>query len=285
MECALKKRREEVGLSIETAANATKIKKSFLSAIEDEDFARLPANVYTKGYIRQYAQFLDVPAEEIVAAYEQFIREKGKGPGKEAEAGDLIEKQLVTASRVPSLNLSKRALLVVTFLISLVGVYLALPPQREVPPTVEPPKAEVTQAAPAEQSPASPAQEGPLPAAVEDRRSESHTLRIVATDKVWVQVVIDGNEKREALLHPGDKVTYEAEESLVLKIGNAGGVVLTYNGRELEPPGTKGEVVRLSFPDSGILHNRQTVQESLGEGIVPSSEASPHESPARSSGQ
>ncbi len=285
MEHALKKKREELGLTIETAASATRIKKSYLRAIEDEDFAKLPSNVYTRGYIRQYAQFLNLPADGIVAAYEQFIGEEGKAAGKEAGAGDLVAKRPVSVVRVPSLSLSKRALLVVTFLISLVGVYLALPRQKEAPPIAEIPKAEVTQAAPAEQSPSSPVQEGPLPVAVEDRRSESHTLRIVATDKVWVQVIIDGNEKREALLHAGDKVTYEAEESLVLKIGNAGGVVLTYNGRELEPPGTKGEVVRLSFPDSGILHNRQAVQESLGEGIIPSSEASPPESPPRSSGQ
>jgi transcriptional regulator with XRE-family HTH domain len=280
MASVLKQRREDVGYDIETVAQATKIKTSYLRAIEQGDFGKLPVNVYTKGYIRQYAQFLGVPAEGIVEAYEAYLgTRKADTEDVRLKAELRTEEQPRFLRRGASLHLSKRALLAVTILISLVGVYLAMPHKKEAPRLAEPPKPEAP-AAVTDQPPAPSFQETATSNMPEPRHTAKHSLQIVATDKVWLQVIIDEGEKREMLLQPGEKVKYEAQESLVLKVGNAGGVLLKYNERELEPLGNKGEVVHLSFPESGILQNPQAPSGSLGGRIIPSSEASHRDSPA-----
>jgi cytoskeletal protein RodZ len=280
MAATLKQRREELGHTIESVAQATKIKSSYLRAIEEADFGKLPINVYTKGYMRQYAQFLGLRPEGIVEAYEAYLTaSKARPEDVPLRRERPAEEQSKVVHRSASLHLSKRALLVVTILIALMGVYLALPHRREVPRPAEPPKREVpVPAVVTDQPPATPPQEVLVPDTPEPRQTARHALQIVATDVVWLQVIIDGGEKREMILQPGEKVKYEAHDSLVLKVGNAGGVLLKYNEKDLEHLGNKGEVVRLSFPETGILQNPQAPTGSVGGRIVPPSEASHRDS-------
>ena len=63
--------REEHGPSIEELARVTRVAPRFLEALEREDFAALPAPVFTKGYIRAYCQALGVPADEALARYRE----------------------------------------------------------------------------------------------------------------------------------------------------------------------------------------------------------------------
>jgi hypothetical protein len=73
-------------------------------------------------------------------------------------------------------------------------------------------------------------------------------LILTATEKAWIQVILDGKEKKEALMQPGDSLTYEAMRSISGIIGNAGGVKVKYNGRLL-PSGKRGEVFYLNLPE------------------------------------
>jgi cytoskeleton protein RodZ len=61
--------RAERGLSIEEMARVTRVASRYLEALEREDFAALPAAVFTKGYIRAYCQALGVPVDEALSRY------------------------------------------------------------------------------------------------------------------------------------------------------------------------------------------------------------------------
>jgi transcriptional regulator with XRE-family HTH domain len=63
--------REARGLSITDASTATRILPRYLQAIEAGDVASLPGDVYARGFIRNYAQLLGLPAEEMIALYRQ----------------------------------------------------------------------------------------------------------------------------------------------------------------------------------------------------------------------
>ncbi|MCM2324070.1 MAG: helix-turn-helix domain-containing protein [Oligoflexia bacterium] len=65
----LKRVREVRNVSIEELAGTTKISKTYLQAIEDENFARLPAAVYVRGFVSQMARSLKLPQEKVAAAY------------------------------------------------------------------------------------------------------------------------------------------------------------------------------------------------------------------------
>ena len=66
---ALRLQREAMGVTMEQAAEDTRIRTKFLQAIESGDYQSLPGTVYTKGFLRNYAEYLNLDAEEMLALY------------------------------------------------------------------------------------------------------------------------------------------------------------------------------------------------------------------------
>jgi curved DNA-binding protein CbpA len=65
----LKKIREAYKISIEELSNTTKITKTYLHAIEADNFSKLPAPVYVRGFITQIAKVLKLVPERVVPVY------------------------------------------------------------------------------------------------------------------------------------------------------------------------------------------------------------------------
>src|SRR3954451_21174875 len=65
----LRREREIRGISLKEISDATKISKRFLEAIERNDHKTLPAPVFTRGFVREYARYLGLNAEEMVSRY------------------------------------------------------------------------------------------------------------------------------------------------------------------------------------------------------------------------
>lgn len=61
--------REMRRISIEEMASITKINKSYILALEEENYEKLPAVVFVRGFITQVAKTLRLPADKVVAAY------------------------------------------------------------------------------------------------------------------------------------------------------------------------------------------------------------------------
>ena len=66
---ALRQQREHMGVTMQQAAEDTRIREKFLQAIESGDYQSLPGSVYTKGFLRNYAQYLNLDPEEMLALY------------------------------------------------------------------------------------------------------------------------------------------------------------------------------------------------------------------------
>lgn len=66
---ALRQKREQMGVTMQQAAEDTRIREKFLQAIESGDYQSLPGAVYTKGFLRNYAGYLNFDAEEMLALY------------------------------------------------------------------------------------------------------------------------------------------------------------------------------------------------------------------------
>ncbi|HEX9496210.1 MAG TPA: RodZ domain-containing protein [Candidatus Limnocylindria bacterium] len=66
---ALRQQREQMGVTLEQATEDTRIRGKFLQAIESGDYQSLPGTVYTKGFLRNYAGYLNLDPEEMVALY------------------------------------------------------------------------------------------------------------------------------------------------------------------------------------------------------------------------
>lgn len=323
----LRERRLELGKDINEIAEVTRIKGAYLRSIEEEEYDKLPVEVYTRGYIKEYADFLGIPPSEALDPYERYLEERGKRKEKDTlhekslayklakENSDKLEPLPVLeevstrkqpAEETEAFEKGKRSLKIlwiIPLLIAAAGVYFyhtlqlgappaqapmpQLPPVEQAPPvpppapegagqqgteTALPPQASSGTAAqpaapPAAKSPA-PAEKETKPApqkdsagapaeekaaAVKEKSAvpkKKHSLEIVATDKTWIKMVIDSGETKEVLLNPGDRVSFAANESFALTIGNAAGIKLKYDGKVIEHLGEEGEVVRITLPAS-----------------------------------
>lgn len=77
---------------------------------------------------------------------------------------------------------------------------------------------------------------------------ESHKLIITAVEECWVHSNADKTDTRQFSLKKGDTFALTFNKTLELKLGNAGGVRLRYDGEDLPPPGTSGQVRTINFP-------------------------------------
>lgn len=65
----LKKVRTATQVSIEEMSEITKVSKTYINAIEEENFERLPAGVYVRGFVVQIAKVLKLPSEKVASAF------------------------------------------------------------------------------------------------------------------------------------------------------------------------------------------------------------------------
>ncbi|MDP1759019.1 MAG: helix-turn-helix transcriptional regulator, partial [Thermodesulfovibrionales bacterium] len=60
----------------------TKIRKQYFEDIEREKFSSLPAEVYLRGYIMEYARYLSLDPEKVandyIGRYRTAMKDKGK---------------------------------------------------------------------------------------------------------------------------------------------------------------------------------------------------------------
>ena len=73
----LREQRVTKGLTVEEVSKATKIRASYLLAIEKGEYQKLPASTYIQGFVRNYAKYLNLKEEEVLAIFRrEFDEEK-----------------------------------------------------------------------------------------------------------------------------------------------------------------------------------------------------------------
>lgn len=82
---------------------------------------------------------------------------------------------------------------------------------------------------------------------------EGVTLAIAVIERTWLQVTVDGQEQPGELLEAGEERTWEAQEAIYFICGNAGGVEVTVNGKELGTLGGRAEVVDRTWTPQGEI--------------------------------
>ena len=75
----LSEKRKDLGLSLEEIEKETKIRRKYLEAIEKNDFAVIAESTIVKGFIRNYAQALELEVSSVLAVFRRDFRENQKG--------------------------------------------------------------------------------------------------------------------------------------------------------------------------------------------------------------
>src|SRR3954453_7913424 len=69
---ALRHARASKGVTLTEAERAIRIPRKYLRALEDEDFAALPEGVYSRGIVRNYAQYLHLDPDDAISYFDEL---------------------------------------------------------------------------------------------------------------------------------------------------------------------------------------------------------------------
>lgn len=237
---ALRKARVSKGISLEKASSDLKIRATYLNALEEERFDQFPADVYTMGYLRAYAQYLGLEAGPLIEEFKKINAQRLQGPFLTVTPPPIHEnskvqgslqrlREVVLKSCVPMIGLLLSALLLF-FIFKTTTIKESLKEEAKIPLPVftSPPTAQES-------------------LTVTSPLINEHILKITATELTWL--LIEAEEgTRDITMRPGETVQYKSKKGFKLTIGNAGGIRLILNEKDLGPLGKSGEVKILTLP-------------------------------------
>jgi cytoskeletal protein RodZ len=223
-------------VSLRQIANSTRISVMSLEALERSDLARLPGGIFTKAFIRAYAQEVGLDPERTI---QDFIAELPPDAATAAAHPAAIEDGEKLDSDRKAVATALRLALVSLPIIGLVIYYGT----HRTPARSTEPHARAADAAVAQQPPSDAAGAAlGAPAAV-PVRAAGFSMEIAPRARCWVSVNTDGEQVFSGLMNAGDTRVVHAKEQIALSVGDAGAFVYTLNGRAGKTLGAPGEVV------------------------------------------
>ena len=229
----LKHEREAQGKTVEDVARATKLSRLILEALEGDHFSVLPAAVYVKGHLRTYARFLGMNEDAVVDKYLRFTQQQEH---EELDEWDAVELELHEEKR----RMGRRWVWVavaVAVVVALICWYAASQHRGTSEPETETSTGSDTDTSAVVVEPV-------REAVVDDTMIEWHKLElvVVARDRTWLRVSVDGEPEADLTLARGDQRQWEADEFFELDVGTGENLELYLGGELL---GTAGSGPRL----------------------------------------
>jgi uncharacterized protein DUF4115/helix-turn-helix protein len=225
----LRRARQRRHIQLEDAAFETRIPKRFLEALEtNAPLNTYPAPVYGRAFLREYAQFLGVDPEPLVASF-RGMEPPGEVPLK------LVKEAVPAPARWPARVLLVLSICVVAGL-AVLGVLAGRASIEGIPSVATPPTHPVAT---------------PPPASVPTTPPPAQPVRGIQTvlhftDRCWLQVVVDGRTVFTGTVLSGQSRSFHAGATLLVTLGNAGGARLYVNGKAV-PTGQVGQVVHVNM--------------------------------------
>jgi cytoskeleton protein RodZ len=246
-----KARREAKGLSLEQIANETRISTRFLEAIERDDFQVLPGGIFSRGFVRAFAEVLGMDPEKAVADFERI--------------SNYHEPVVLEALRVSAPQPSTRNLILYPIaagvLVLVIAIFYFVTRERPVTVSPDAPKSTVapaeTAALPPAAAPAAvepPPPPPPTPAPQEATPPKvALTLAVEVKEPTWVKITTDGTSAVAGeILQPGTTRSYTAQNSIYISVGNAAGLSLKINDQPVRPLGRSGQVRSITITPENI---------------------------------
>jgi cytoskeletal protein RodZ len=244
----LKRERENRKISLREVSKHIRVREQFLMAVEEDRHDLLPTFTYVKGFLSAYAKYLGLDPNEIILRYETDTKGETvihpEGPPK---------KRILWRSKYLWMM---GGVIIVGFVILYLLLFPSQPPMEPVAPK---PEAMKTMKTMKTIPPAPPPSVSEKPAVSEEKEM---ILHIKAVERTWVAVQIDGQPVREATFWPGETYTYRAAKQIQLVLGNAGGLEMTFNGKQLEKIGESGQVFDVTFTAQGVEAKRREMPNS-----------------------
>jgi cytoskeleton protein RodZ len=277
----LRTERENKGLSLERISEITRLRVHFLEALENEEWEKLPARVFVKGFIRSYAQTVGFDAEEAISLFDRT-----------APLKEIVPKPLIGSEKS-----KKKVKYIVPSIVGVIilAVILVLTWERYIPKNsiisqekseeeqeVSVPVQEDTKEPEVEENKSLPLEETGEgiepeimdeetmveggekevpPPSIEVEETESldsdepvtpdikkYSLTGIISMRTYVRIYVDDNPPKEYIFQPGSRPQWTADKGFDVLVGNAAGIEFDFNGEIITDIGGFGKVKRLNFP-------------------------------------
>lgn len=270
----LRQRREVLSLTLEEIEHHTRMRAQFMESLEKGKFDELPSPVQTRGMLSNYASFLDLDVDDLLLQFAEALqaRHRERHPEKPARRRgqpNIPEnlprlRSIIAGDMIFGIGM---VLLLVIFSIWGISRVIALQSEQQTEVQAEATGPSISEALigtpvetvlsevtliPAEDTPIPDLPEGtveiPTPAL-----NVSVQVNIVANERTFLRVVVDGEEVFNGRTIPGNAYPFEAEQSIELLAGNGAALRVVYNQRDMGLLGGFGQIASFIYTADEIL--------------------------------
>ena len=232
--------RKSAGLSIDDLSESTNIRSALLREIESNNFVNCGGETYARGHLRNLALKLGVDPQVFLTAFEVEQMQVDRS------MRDLLVENNVMKKPEEARKVSWKVLATISvaslFIVGLAQIIISNTASVDIPEPIASSSATPSESASAT-SGATPTEQATI--------STGTGVELVITAaraKSWIFVSdASGRTLFSGQLSEGATRTFSTDVSLNVKVGNAGGVDLTVNGKKVDSIGTDGEVVSVSY--------------------------------------
>jgi len=233
--------RKSAGLSIEDLSASTNIRSSLLREMESDSFSNCGGETYARGHIRNIATKLGVDPLIFITAFEEEQMHADRS------MKDLLVENSVMKQPEEARKVSWKVLATISvaslFVVGIAQIIISNTSTVEIPKPIT--------------SSTTSSSATPSPTATESTQTEQATV----STGTGVQLIVSASRAKSWLfvsdaagrtlfsgqIARGTVKTFSTDVSLNVKVGNAGGVDLTVNGKKVDSIGGNGQVVSVSY--------------------------------------
>jgi cytoskeletal protein RodZ len=245
----IRQARIDAGLSIDDLSERTSIRAGLLKEIESDDFTKCGGETYARGHLRNIAPLIKMDSQLLLELYEN---EQSMQPRRIQEMlaennvmTNPIDKKTISWKTLAGISLSTLALLA--------AVQIIISNSKTT--TVTNPEVVASESATPQPSVTSEVQSTPAatstPSVVRDTYSSGTGVSVSVTAvraNSWLFVSdSNGTTLYSGQVRNGQKLNFSATTRISLKVGNAGAVDVSVNGKAAQQIGGEGEVVTVSY--------------------------------------
>ena len=239
------KARKFAGLSIDELSAATNIRAPLLRQIESDNFSQCGGDTYARGHLRNIATKLNVDPQLFLTAFEDEQMHVDRS------MQDLLVENSVMREPRENRKVSWKVLVAISistlFIAGIGQILISNNSTPDIPIALEETTEPSTSAEPTTE-PTAAVEEEPTDEPVISTGEGVEVIITATRARSWLFVSdSSGQTLFSGQISRGTSKTFTASEQLNLKVGNAGGVDLTVNGRNLDPIGVDGQVVSVSY--------------------------------------
>jgi len=241
----ISKARKDAGLSIEDLSAATNIRTTLLRDIEDNNFSQCGGETYARGHLRNIAIKLNIDPQIFLTVFEDEQMRVDR------TMQDLLVENNVMREPKEVRKVSWKVLVTISVASLLVAGLSQIIVSNDSTPDIPVASQETPTTSPSPEATPEPSATQEVVPTDEATISTGQGVEVIFTAtraRSWLFVSdSSGRVLFSGQISVGVTKTFSSDLTLNLKIGNAGGVDLTVNGKKIDSLGADGQVVSVSY--------------------------------------